>query len=73
MTMTKSPTQPIASERHRPNRRRIPLAAILITALSQGFLVASVAIGGNLLVGVMAAVGLAICGVMMVLAATTQR
>lgn len=53
-------------------RRRIPIMAVVVTALAQGCLAAGVALGGSPLVGAVAAIALALCGLMMVLAASLQ-
>lgn len=53
-------------------RRRSPILAVVITAVAQGLLAAAIALGGDPLVGAVAAIALTACGVMTVLAASLQ-
>ena len=46
--------------------------AVLVTAGAQGILAAAIAEGGDPLLGLVAAVGLALCGLVLILAAVLQ-
>lgn len=64
---TTVPVRPGSSLRWRPL-----IFAVLMTAGAQGILAAAIAEGGDPLLGVVAAVGLALCGLLLILAAVLQ-